>query len=294
MISGAALFLLLAAAPAKEHPPANTKSRWMIEGEQKLFSEAKALRQRPLSERLMELSLGFLDTPYVSSPLGEGQGAAVDPDPTFRLDAVDCLTFVEETMALAVSRSETELPSVLERIRYADKPSYEDRNHLMEAQWLPNNVRKGFLQDVTARYGQADAEDAEKVLTAKTWTSKSSAALRLPKDKQLIGAYKLKIVPLKKALERAKMVPAGTLMLVVRADLPLKATRITHLGFIHHKRGRPQLRHAARNAYGRVIDEDLEIFLARNSRYEKWKVSGVAFYEVKDPPEQSAKVAKPE
>src|SRR5690349_3041900 len=56
--------------------------------------------EHPLPERLLSTSEKFLNTPYVLSPLGEGGG--VDPDPTFRLDAVDCLTFVEETLALSL------------------------------------------------------------------------------------------------------------------------------------------------------------------------------------------------
>lgn len=279
----AVLFLLLAAAPL-EHKPADTKSRWMIEGEAALFAQAKALQTKPLHDRLLEISKGFLDTPYIHSPLGEGEGAAPDPDPTFRVDAVDCLTFVEETIALAVARKDGELEQVLEAIRYETTKSYAERNHLMEAQWIPNNIKKGFLRDVTSLYGGADAVAAEKLLTERTWSSKSSQELQLPKDKQLKGAFKFKLVPLERALEIAKKVPPGTLMMVVRDDLPLKATRITHLGFLHQSRkGRPQLRHAARNNYGRVIDEDLETFLGRNSKYEKWKVSGVSFYEVREP-----------
>lgn len=275
------LLFLLAAAP--EHPPANTQSRWMIEGLPALNAQARAVADKPLGDRLLAISKGFLETPYVNNPLGEGPGATPDADPMFRLDAVDCLTFVEQTIALAVAKNDADVPAILERIRYAEKPSYEQRNHLMEAQWLPNNVAKGFLKDVTTRYGEGDIEATSKVLTTKTWGSKSSAALSLPKEKQVTGEFKFPIVPLEKALERAKKVPAGTLMMVVRADLPLKATRITHLGFIHHRKGRPQLRHAARNTYGRVIDEDLETFLTRNSKYVKWKVSGVSFYEVREP-----------
>lgn len=294
----ALLLLLLAAAPlpapVKNQPPAKTKSRWMTEGEAALSREVSAVASRPLAERLMAISQGFLDTPYVNSPLGEGEGTAPDPDPLFRLDAVDCLTFVEETIALAVTKGELPLLPVLERIRYGDKKSYAHRNHLMEAQWLPRNVEKGFVADVTERYGEADSVTAQKVLTAKTWSSKSSLALELPKAQQVTGTFTFKLVPLDKALAAAKRVPAGTLMMVVREDLPLKVTRITHLGFVHHKRGRPQLRHAARNMFGRVIDEDLESFLLRNSKYGKWKVSGVSFYEVREPSLTTPNVAKRE
>jgi hypothetical protein len=238
----------------------------------------------PLAERLLHVSARFLGTPYLVSPLGEGSG--VDPDPTFRADAVDCLTFVEQSMALSLARDESEVGSLLERIRYASTPVYEDRNHLMEAQWLPNNVRKGFVLDVTRRYGGEDTVRVQKVLTSLTWKSRSSQALTLPPERQPQGTFTLNMLPLERILDHARQIPSGTILVVLREDLPLKATRITHLGFVVQKGKRTWLRHAARNRYGRVVDEDLESFLARNAKYDKWRVTGVSLFEVHAPPEE--------
>lgn len=234
-----------------------------------------------LHQRLLGVSAKFLGTPYVASPLGEGSG--VDPDPMFRMDAVDCLTFVEETLALSLARRDDEVPTLLERLRYASTPIYEDRNHLMEAQWLPNNIRKGFLADITRRYGGDDTVQVQKTLDARTWTSRSSQELRLPKERQPLGTFTLNVIPLDRVLAHARQIPSGTIMVIVRDELPLKATRITHLGFVLQKGKRTWLRHAARNGYARVVDEDLETFLARNSRYTKWKVTGVSLFEPRQP-----------
>ena len=238
------------------------------------------------------MSERFLGTPYVHSPLGEGSG--VDPDPTFRLDAVDCLTFVEQAMAMSLARSDAEVPGLLERLRYASTPRYEDRNHLMEAQWLPNNQRKGFLVDVTRRYGAEDTVRVQKTLTPLTWTSRSSLALGLPKEHQPRGTYSLDMIPLERVLERARNVPSGTILVVLREDLPLKATRVTHLGFVVQKGKRTWLRHARRaDGNGRVVDEDLETFLARNAKYDKWRVSGVSLYEPRTPTRAAASSCAP-
>ena len=237
----------------------------------------------PLRERLLRVSEHFLGTPYVHSPLGEGSG--VDPDPTFRLDAVDCLTFVEEALAMSLARNESQVQGILERIRYASTPTYEDRNHLMEAEWLPNNRRKGFVVDVTRHYGGEDTVRVQKTLTALTWTSRSSLELGLSRAHQPRGTYSLDMIPLDKVMEHARQVPSGTLLLVLREDLPLKVTRVTHLGFVVQKGKRTWLRHARRGAdgNGQVVDEDLETFLARNAKYDKWKVSGVSLYEPRNP-----------
>ncbi len=241
---------------------------------------------RPLQERLLSVSERFLGTPYVFSPLGEGQG--VDPDPTFRVDAVDCLSFVEQALAMSLAPRPEEVPVVLEHLRYASTASYEDRNHLMESQWLPNNLRKGFLVDVTRRHGAADTVRAEKTLTARTWTSRSSLALQLPKARQPQGTFALDMIPLDKVMAHARSLPSGTILVVLREDLPLKATRVTHLGFVVQKGKRTYLRHAARSVYQRVVDEDLETFLARHARYAKWKVSGVSLFEARRPADQAS------
>jgi hypothetical protein len=283
--------LLLAQAPSA--PTAPTPGGWAaLSPEDRAVILKAAEPGASLHQRLLGVSSKFLGTPYLHSPLGEGSGP--DPDPTFRMDAVDCLTFVEETLALSLARRDDEVPTLLERLRYANTPVYEDRNHLMEAQWLPNNIRKGFLVDVTRRYGGEDTVQVQKTLTARTWTSRSSQELKLPKERQPLGTFTLNVIPLDRVLAHARRIPSGTIMVIVRDELPLKATRITHLGFVLQKGKRTWLRHAARNGYGRVVDEDLETFLARNSRYTKWKVVGVSLFEARDPPETgSAAVSTP-
>jgi hypothetical protein len=230
-----------------------------------------------LSRRVLEVSGRFLGTPYVHSPLGEGAG--VDPDPTIRFDAVDCLTFVEETLALSIARNPAEVPALLQQLRYARNARYEERNHLVEAQWLPNNLRKGFVRDITRGFGGAATVRARKRITAESWASPSSRLLNLPKASRVTGSFDLDMLPLSVALAGAPRIPPGTILLVVRADHPRKVTRVTHLGFVVQKKNRTYLRHAARSGYHRVVDEELATFLTRNARYGKWPVAGIALLE---------------
>jgi Protein of unknown function (DUF1460) len=275
-------------APARPGAPARNTLKepvvvWASLSPQERASFLTGAASLPLEERLLRVSERFLGTPYVHSPLGEGSG--VDPDPTFRLDAVDCLTFVEQALAMSLAPTEPQVAGFLERLRYASTPTYEDRNHLMEAQWLPNNQRKGFLVDVTRRYGGEDTVRVQKTLNALSWSSRSSMALGLPRKHQPRGTYSLDMIPLERVMAHARRVPSGTILLVLREDLPLKATRVTHLGFVVQKGKRTWLRHARRGVEGngRVVDEDLETFLARNAKYDKWKVSGVSLYEARTP-----------
>jgi hypothetical protein len=223
-----------------------------------------------LRARILEVSERFVGTPYLESPLGEGEGE--DPDPLIRFDAVDCLTFVEQVLALAMADNPAEVLPLLLRLRYAQAPSYQGRNHLMEAQWIPHNQHKGFIRDVTAEWGGGRTVPWEKELTVRTWRSPSSRALGLTEP--IIGRYGYQLVPLGALREVAQKVPAGTILVVVREDRPTRVSRITHLGFVVRRGQQTYLRHAARSVFRRVIDEDLDAFLRRNARYDKWPVAG--------------------
>jgi hypothetical protein len=261
----------------------------MTEDERRAEIDGATLRYPSPGERLLAMSEKFLGTPYLISPLGEGAGR--DPDPLIRFDAVDCLTFVEETMALTLAASSQEVEPLLSRIRYSTQPRYEDRNHLMEAQWIPNNVRKGFLAPATRRYAGAGAVELSKHLDDRTWESKSSRQLSLPKESRPVGDFPVLVAPLDRALAIAAHVDPGTILLVVREDRPFRVTRVSHAGFVVQRGGRTYLRHATKTS-GKVVDEDLKAFLLRNSKYERWRVVGVSLFEVAAP--SKARVQSPD
>jgi len=277
-------------------PGAAASKRWMdlSAEERRALLEQVNDEDAPLRRRLIGISERFLGTPYLVSPLGEGTGP--DPDPLIRFDAVDCLTFVEETMALALAASWDEVVRILTRIRYVDQVTYEKRNHLMEAQWIPNNARKGFLTSATRRYGAEGAREVWKEITERTWASKSSKSLRLTGDGRPTGKFPLTIIPLADVLAIAPKVESGTVLAVVREDRPFSVTRISHVGFVIQKGSRTYLRHATRT-FGKVVDEELRGFLDRNSKYDRWKVVGVSLFEVAQPASGThtapANVAKP-
>ena len=264
-------------------PDASSWMRLSPQGRARVFEGMKGL---PLPVRLLNVSAHFFGTPYVVSPLGEGSGK--DPDPRMRFDAVDCLTFIEETIALSLAPTLDEVEEVLTRLRYAHAPTYEDRNHLMEAQWIPNNEAKGFLKDVTALYGGPHVVESAKVLTAGSWASPSSRSLGLPPDRQRVGRFPLRYVPLADLEAQASRVPDGTLLLVVREELESKVTRVTHLGFLVTRDRQVFLRHATKGWKNAVIDEPLHHFLGRVARHNgeapAWTVVGASLFEVQAPP----------
>ncbi len=230
-----------------------------------------AREQVPFTERLAALSAHFRGVPYLDSPLGEGAG--YDPDPLYRFDAVDCLTYVEQVLALANAPDDP--LGLLSEIRYSDgRIAFGRRNHLMMAQWIPNNIQKGFVRDITEEVGGDRVEWVEKTVSPTSWAQRRGVDLPLRAEEVPMGTRRLPIVPIERFPEVMDRIPDGALLLVVRTEIPLRPYRVTHLGFVFRKGDALYLRHAAKAGYGRVVDERLETFVRRNAKYRKWPVAG--------------------
>lgn len=263
------LLLALAATP------------WSSMGEAQRADAMAELQKLPtLRERLLAATDGFLGTPYVLSPLGEGEGR--DADPLVRWDAVDCVTMVEESFALSTATPDT-LVQTLTELRYDGAPRWENRLHLMEAQWLPENVKRGLLKDVTAQYGGEATRQVKKTLTAATWREKGAVALAIPEGRQSRGTWAFDLIPAGVAAQKLKDAPAGLLVVVVRADRPWLVTRVSHVGVLVQSPKGPMLRHASRS-FKKVVDEPLARYLSRNLDFGSWTIEGLAIYEPRLPP----------
>ena len=91
-------------------------------------------------ERLSAVAKASVGTTYADGPLGEGPEGSHDQDPLMDLTKVDCVTYVEQSVALAGAASYQVAYTDLQQIRYkAGKVGYETRNHFMVSDWLANN-----------------------------------------------------------------------------------------------------------------------------------------------------------
>jgi hypothetical protein len=242
--------------------------------EPQLDAKIAEAHRLPFAERIDALSRLFVGVPYTDLPLGDGNQGP-EPGPLFRTDGVDCQTYVETVLAMANGRSLDQAKAILDDIRYADgKPSFQSRNHFTEAQWLPANARKGYLADeVPALDRRAPTETL--ILEKSQWT-------QVPGLKRLIpanvpeGKFKVRYLPLDQVEKRAKDIPAGTVVMVVREHDPNRVVRITHMGFMVRTDSGLAVRHASTGKEHAVIDEPLDAFVRRQGEYKKWKVIGVA------------------
>jgi hypothetical protein len=227
---------------------------------------------------------------YLRSALGEGAGP--DADPRFRLDAFDCLGFLETTIALGSSRSLDEAARALDDIRYDGAPALAARNHEVQAQWIPANVAKGWIAERTRAIAGAGAVPAPVVLSVERWRALRRAGRAvegLPPEREPVGRFELWAVPPDLIVAVGPLIPDGTAIFTVREDDPGRPTRISHAGIVVvGPSGGRSVRHATARP-GRVIEEPLASFVARQ-RVAKpgWTLVGFALFAL---PDASARVA---
>ena len=241
-----------------------------------LRERVRTSQSLPLPERLDRISEALLGVGYSIDPLGEG--ISPDTDPFTRYDTFDCLTFVEEVLALAHSAESHLAAQNRLDLRYRSivpRPKYETRNHFMEMQWIPNAIRKGWVTDITAQF--KGVEQRSRHITHRTWQDWGpSRTFKMMTDQFPVGEMSVEYIPIHHLKEQISDIPHGTLLVVVREDIPTKPLWVTHIGFVFHGR-RTVLRHATKLGNPKVKDTGLQWYLNHISNYKYWKASGVIF-----------------
>lgn len=243
-----------------------------------VIAQVRDARARPLGERIELASRAFLGLPYLNDAAGEGVG--IDPDPPSRYDAFDCLTFVEEVLALALAGDPLSAPAVRDALRYAGSPSYDHRRHFMEAQWIPDAIRDGFLEDITSRVGHA--RELRKDVTAEVWRRWRRRGLFQLADTALpLGEWTLPYLDLVQAVEAVPRIPAGALVVTLREERAWSPVVVTHISMVvPAPEGSPpgtelRMRHATRMGRQTVRDDRLGWYANHLRDYVNWPALGI-------------------
>ncbi len=244
-----------------------------------------------LALRIERLSAKLLGRGYLLDPLGEGAGAAIDSDPQWNLDFFDCLSLVETVLALARSLTAAQFVGELQAIRYRrGEPKFGARNHFMEADWLPQNLARGVLADVTGSLPAPQALAAG-VITRRQWLEKlrtnplqsrndqlrrspaaqnelRQLAAQAPESEAVSLSYaRLRELAAPDLAKTVAAIPHAAVLLIVRPNTSLfgpvgAVTQISHLGFALQRPGAVMFRHASsRKHRGGVIDVPLAGYL---------------------------------
>lgn len=137
---------------------------------QRLELHENALLQQisGFAARIDYFSRQFLGKPYLGGAQGEGDQGEFDQSPLYCFDAFDCLTYVNNVLALALSDNPFEFEKKLLQINYYDGVAkYENRFHFMSVDWNPQNQKNKILTDITETI--ADANYAEGDIDRPNW-----------------------------------------------------------------------------------------------------------------------------
>lgn len=243
-----------------------------------VLAVAEKVRKDPLPDRIGAISAALLGRPYVSDPMGEGAG--YDADPLARYDAFDCLTFVEEVLALSLSPDPAHAADVRDSLRYGDSPKdYVHRRHFMELQWIPGTTEDGWLKDTTAEYGAVTVLDKE-VTLENTWKWWSGRKKFIHTDEQLpVGRMHLEVLSLDEAALAAPKIRPGSVILTVRQDRQGVPLWVTHVSLTVPTAQGVMMRHATKISNGGTRDHGLAWYIDHLRTYKNWPVLGISVLE---------------
>ena len=262
--------------------------------------------QNNLAQRIHYFSAALLNRPYVNEPLGEGLNGEFNQEPLYRLERFDCQTFVETVMALSLAHNLAEFKALLTKIRYANgEITFAKRNHFPSADWLPNNSKNGFIQDITEQVaGQQNIATASAYINRQQWYRYlTQNRIKIPgltpaevynklKQLQAQGQFavntwaSIRYIPLNKLLIKGKpdqallnQIPDGAIVLIVK-HLPLANMigtdmNVSHMGFAIWQHHTLYFR-AASAEMMRTTDIKLTDYL----RKEKG-IKGISLYQIK-------------
>lgn len=124
------------------HNDFNAEFRLLADSLRKITSQGSSV---------LEAAKLFMNTPYVGKTLEVGN----DSMPVINLDGLDCLTFVENAVALDKSQgNQDSFIHWISELRYKNgqPKGYASRLHYFSA-WMLDNIQKGIVKDVTCDLG---------------------------------------------------------------------------------------------------------------------------------------------
>lgn len=214
-----------------------------------------------LADRFVQASGFFLGTPYAGGPLGEGEGSSPDPDPRVDFERADCVTYLEQALALAIEPlfGPGRFLDALDAIRYRDSEvSFAARNHYVVRDWIPANA--WLLRDVTLDVAGSRAESVTRTIDRAAFLRDQGAEPRPGEDDA--REMTISIVPSSALRDVESNLRSGDLLFWVGKKPGIFAL---HSGLVVVSEDGPAVFRHASSAAGRVVDESLWDYAERST-----------------------------
>jgi len=196
--------------------------------EREVDAYLKWLADRPLGTRRRVVRLGRQNVgqPYRLFLLGEFPFELYDPDPMYCLAAGDCVTFVEQTYAMALARDWPSFFRTLQRIRYKDgQVGLLTRNHFTEADW---NVHNAWLfADVTEIVAEGRARPMRTTIDRTAFFAKFGIDRKFP-----VQHFESRYIPREDLPDVLPRLQDADVIEIVRGNK--RSQYVSHVGLIMH------------------------------------------------------------
>ncbi len=214
----------------------------------------------PLTRRLAFWSAAFVGTPYGSAPLADESSpelSAPVAGQDLSLYRVDCETYVEQVLALALASKWDQVVPILRKLRYiGGRPDPSRRQFTVVNGWLASAQRQGLLQDITRKVGQmATRVLRQRLKPSKLWRPYYLRRMRLMGPLAPVGTAEITYIPLARAALIARRIPPGAVVHVVSSSHPRSPYLVIHMGFAMRHHARPVFRHASQSPRRRKVED---------------------------------------
>lgn len=251
MISICLTLYLFTSGIAATYSHANDPSDSLETNQTTLITEILAtdsLLSMDLNERIDYFSEHLIGSPYASSPLGEGLCGSHDKKPLFDLSSFDCMTFVEQVIALSMSNDTEQFLWNLQHIRYKyGEIDLMMRNHFVISDWIVNN--SWILEDFTSEIGSHYVKKMSKSIDHGKFFKKFGIT-----DTTRPALVNIEYIPHQNIVYITDRLRTGDIICFITRKQNLF---VDHMGFFIRKNDRMFLRHASKPA--KRVKDDLFI-----------------------------------
>ena len=213
-----------------------------------------------IKDILEQTALFFLEVPYVSNTLDINNDEAL----VVNLREMDCVTFVENVLALSLSTSNDSLSEEyfvrkLTEIRYRNNKiiDYSSRLHYT-SDWIFENQKNRLLENISQQLG-----GIKETKQINFMSSHQNAYKQLANDEEMLGKITqteniinnrdgFYYLPKDLIAEKANDIPHMSVIGIVTS---IDGLDTSHVGFAYRKNGRLTLLHASSTKQEVVIDD---------------------------------------
>lgn len=249
------LLFFCSAVPAQINEFKECKDKQIFDSYLKRYSHSTI---SSLDSQLVQTALFFLGAPYKTSTLEVNEEEQL----VINLQAFDCMTFVENCMALSrtVCSKHPDFDTFkkeLQTIRYRNGliAGYTSRLHYT-SDWITDNQKKGILEDKTQISGGIILPMHINFISthpqAYNYLSKHSEDIeKIKQIEDSINSYTYYYIPKEKIKDCEKQIKSGDIICFVTS---IPGLDISHLGIAYRKNGMLTFIHASTSAQKVIIN----------------------------------------